>query len=33
MTPLGTIVYEYELITVNNFTFDECEQYFQVSGS
>jgi len=29
----GTIVYEYELITVNNFTFDECEQYFQVSGS
>ena len=29
----GTIAYGYELITVNNFTFDECEQYFQVSGS
>lgn len=29
----STIVYGYELITVNNFTFDECEQYFQVSGS
>ena len=29
----GTIVYEYELITVSNFTFDECEQYFQASGS
>ena len=27
----GTIAYGYELITVNNFTFDECEQYFQVA--
>ena len=27
----GTIAYGYELITVNNFTFDECEQFFQVA--
>lgn len=27
----GTIEFGYELITVNNFSFDECEQYFQVS--
>ena len=29
----STIVYGYELITINNFTFDECQKYFQVSES